>query len=84
MFKILGVNNNLVNSANGNLVRGEVTGLKARLSPDSGRESDKTDSDTSNSYPCDKNGSKSLASQTNSHQNNVNGLPPGGYNIQVT
>lgn len=83
--------NSVSTQANGAHGRGEIGGTKARLSPDSGRESDRTDSDTSNSYPVSKSlvgqNVASQASQSNnvfhSQHSNMNGLPAAGFNIQV-
>lgn len=94
-----GINGGVVNSVHGPTgqpggpVR-QVNGTNARLSPDSGRGSDKTGSDTSNSYASEKETTKQLnpaqtgsTSQTNplfgappSHPA-INGLPPSGYGV---
>lgn len=70
---------------NGGLHQGQKIAANARLSPDSGRGSDKTVSDTSNSYisekemPKSRQGSKIVAQASQS-----NGILPSGFNVQVS
>ena len=69
----------------------QVNGNNARLSPDSGRGSDKTGSDTSNSYGSEKEtlkppGQTGTTSQSSSFgappsHPAMNGLPPSGYGV---